>query len=172
MASTFPDLDDFFDDSLKLKIRGKTYSVPAPSDKVGLYVQRLIEAGAKVASGEIPSDDAPKLDLDDAEEINLYELICTKEILAQLEADGVSWPKRQLFANTVFIWIGMGEQAALAYWTSAGDPKAGGSLLGNRETRRAMESKRTGVESTTPRHDSTNGTKRPRKSSRQRKSQH
>lgn len=169
MASTFPDLDDFFDDSLKLPIKGKVYTVKPPSDKVGLYVQRLMEAGAKVASGELPDIDAPKLVLDDDEEKDLYTLICGAEVLAELEADGVSWPKRQLFANTVFIWVGMGEQAALAYWQASGDPKAGLLPGANRETRRATEFRRTDAASTSQNPDSMSGTTRPTTSSRRRR---
>lgn len=166
----FPDLDQFFEGTLTLPIKGKNYTVQPPAYHVGMYVQRLIEAGAAVASGRIATDDMPKIDLNDGEEFDLYETICGATI-AELKADNVPWPKIQIFANTVFIWIGMGEQAALAFWRSGGDPKAG-LLPANREQRRAEESKRTDAASTTTGQGSTSGMRPPNTSSRRRRNRH
>lgn len=167
MALQLPDLDQFFDATLPLPVGGKTYVIQPPTSETGLYVQKLIETGAIIASGgELPAD-APKPDLDDGEELDLYKMLLGGA-LAEMKRDRVPWPKIQFCANTALIWIGMGDQAAEAYWISGGDPKAS-PLSANRAQRRATAFRPTGEESTTPGPESTNGTRRRNRSSSRRR---
>lgn len=170
MATKFQDLDDFFDAALELPIGGKIYRIPSPTAEVGLYVQRIMEAAAWINDGQLPPGEAPKLKLDDDEEVDLYEMVMGPA-LAEMHADKVAWSKIMLAAQTAFIWIGAGDAAAEAFWTSGGDPKAVSIQANNRAERRAQESKRTGAESTTQRPESMNGTTRPRRRGKKRGSQ-
>jgi hypothetical protein len=106
------------------------------------------------------------MELDDGEEFDLYKLLLG-DVLAEMKADKVPWPKIQFCANTALIWIAMGDQAAEAYWISGGDPKAS-PLSANRAQRRAAEFKRTDAANTTNEPESMSGTRRPTRSSRRR----
>lgn len=164
MATEFKDLDDFFDSSLRLPVGGKVYVIASPDHKVGLYVQRIVEAVAIIEDGGMPTGEAPKLVLDDGEEVDLYESILGPTF-QQMKDDGVPWAKQKMVANTAFIWVAMGDEAAKAFWESGGDPKAA-SRMGNRSQRRATGSTRTGAASTTRKPASTSGTKRPSRSTK------
>ncbi|MEU1883432.1 hypothetical protein ABZ470_39515 [Streptosporangium sp. NPDC020072] len=107
----FKDLDDFFDDSLPLPVGGKTYRIPPPSAEVGLYCQRLAEAGVAAASGK----DVSEANLDDANELELYGKVLGP-VYDQLVADGVSWPRIKHVAVTAFLWIVGNDDAAAAFW--------------------------------------------------------
>lgn len=166
MATKFQDLDNFFDSALELPIGGKVYRIESPTAEVGLYVQRLMEAAAWINDGQLPPGEAPKLKLDDNEEVNLYETVMGAA-MAEMQTDGVPWAKIMLAAQTAFIWIGAGDAAAEAFWTSGGDPKAVSIQANNRAERRGRESRPTGAEHMTQRPESMNGTRRrPRRGNR------
>ncbi|MEV4806761.1 hypothetical protein AB0K18_42775 [Nonomuraea sp. NPDC049421] len=107
----FKDLDEFFDDGLALPVGGKTYRIPAPSAEVGLYCQRLAEAGVAAANGK----DAPEAELDDVRELDLYQKVLGP-VYDELIADGVSWPKIKHVGITAFMWTAGNDEAAAAYW--------------------------------------------------------
>lgn len=170
MTTKFQDLDDFFDAALELPISGKVYRIPSPDPEVGLYVQRLMEAAAWINDGQLPPGEAPKLKLNDDEEVDLYETVMGSA-MAEMRADKVPWAKIMLAAQTAFIWIGAGDAAAEAFWTSGGDPKAVSTQANNRAERRAQESRRTGAEHMTQKPESMNGTRRPKRRGKKRESQ-
>ncbi|MFD8529410.1 hypothetical protein ACFV0L_18520 [Streptosporangium canum] len=134
--ATFEDLDDFFDDSLRLPVGGKWYVIPAPDAEVGMLCQRLMQASLAAEQGE-PVDD-PKLNelaavvLNDDEETDLYQRILGP-VLDELRADGVTWPKIQHVGSTALVWVAAGKDAAAKIWESG----AGEAQAPNRATRRA-----------------------------------
>ncbi|MEV4472805.1 hypothetical protein [Nonomuraea sp. NPDC049504] len=133
----FQDLDDFFDDSLRLPVGGKTYVIPAPDAEVGLLCQRLMHASLAAQSGEQVDD--PKLNelaevvLNDDEERDLYQRVLGP-VWDELVRDGVSWPKVQHVGATAMVWVAAGEDAAAKIWARGG---AGEASAPNRATRRA-----------------------------------
>lgn len=162
MTTKFQNLDDFFDAALELPIGKKVYRIPSPSADVGLYVQRLMEAAAWINDGQLPPGDAPKLKLNDDEEVDLYQVVMGPA-MDEMKADGVLWSKIMLAAQTAFIWIGAGDAAAEAFWASSGDPKAVSMQANNRAERREQASKRTAEAHTTRPQASMSGTTRRRR---------
>ncbi|MEU1880836.1 hypothetical protein ABZ470_26315 [Streptosporangium sp. NPDC020072] len=133
----FQDLDEFFDDSLRLPVGGKTYVIPAPDAEVGLLCQRLMHASLAVEQGEEVDD--PQLNelaavvLDDDEERDLYQRILGP-VWDELRADRVTWPRIQHVGATALVWVAAGKEAAAKIWGSGG---AGEAPAPNRATRRA-----------------------------------
>nr|WP_282795204.1 hypothetical protein [Streptomyces sp. CC224B] len=154
MMATFEALDELFDDSLTLPIKGKTYRIPSPSGEDGLRVQRITTTAARlIAGGE--ALDAEQLD--DAEERDLLEM-CLGPVYEQLLADGVDWAWIRHAGLTAMFWIIADVEQAQAYWRAAGDPSR---RAPNRETRRATAKATkggSGAAKSTPRRGSTSGT--------------
>lgn len=114
----FEDLDQFFDDTLKLPIGGKVYAVPSPDIQTGLYCQRIAETGLALRRGQQLSDsDRVALQLDDDQEREWYHRLMGTAY-EQMVADGVTWAKVQRAGATTFAWITAGEQAAQRTWRS------------------------------------------------------
>ncbi len=124
----FKDLDEFFDDTLRLPVGGKEYVVPPPSAETGLFCQRLMEAGIDAVNGQ--SIDAAQLD--DAGEKDMYKRVLGG-VYDELMADGVSWPKIKHCGITAFLWIAGDKDTAEKYWER--DPEA--QEAPNRAERRA-----------------------------------
>ncbi|WP_424533630.1 DUF7426 family protein [Sphaerisporangium viridialbum] len=137
--TTFKDLDEFFDSSLKLPVGGKTYVIPAPDAEVGLLCQRLMNASIAAGSGQPVEGEAEELNqlaavvLSDDEERNLYKRILGP-VYDQLFADKVDWPKIQHVGATALIWVAAGKDAAAKYWAA---DDSGEAPAPNRATRRA-----------------------------------
>lgn len=130
---SFQDLDEFFDPSLRLPIRGKTYVVQSPTAADGLWVMRLVTAAERQRAGE-QLDDATLsgLQLDDAEERGMYERLLGP-VLAELEADGVPWEMVKHAGMTAFIWVSGSREAAEKFWSTP----SGEAVAPNRAARRA-----------------------------------
>lgn len=132
----FRDLDEFFDDSLRLPVAGKTYVIPAPDAEVGLLCQRLMHAGLAAEQGQaVDGEELNKLAavvLNDDEEKDLYKRILGP-VYDELFADGVKWPRIQHVGATALVWVAAGKDAALKHWESG----AGEVPAPNRATRRA-----------------------------------
>ncbi|MFG7941185.1 hypothetical protein DEH18_33440 [Streptomyces sp. NHF165] len=140
----FDALDELLDESLKLPIGGRTYTVPAPDAETGLRVQRLVSAAGRAAGGGDVDADL----VADAEERDLYADVLGSAY-AELVADGVSWPALKHCAITAMVWIAQDRDAAERYWNAGGDPER---LAPNRQARRSAGA------STTKRAASTSGT--------------
>lgn len=159
----FKDLDEFFDDSLKLPVGGKTYVIPGPSAETGLWCQRRMIAAQRNKrrqdAGQPIEDDG----LDDDEEADLYQR-CLGPVYDQMIADDVAWNKIKHCGITAYLWCAGNVVAAEQYWES--DPEALARAQ-NRAARRATAksgSKRKTVgaaETMTRRRASTSGTKSP-----------
>ncbi|TMR91316.1 DUF7426 family protein [Nonomuraea basaltis] len=134
----FQDLDEFFDDSLRLPVGGRMYVIPAPDAEVGLLCQRLMHASLAAQEGEAVTD--PKLNeladvvLNDDQEKDLYQRILGP-VYDELLSDGVSWPKVQHVGATALVWVAAGKDAAAKIWASGGT--TGEASAPNRATRRA-----------------------------------
>lgn len=121
---SFRDLDEFFDDTLHLPIKGKTYVVQSPSAKVGLMVQGMMAVAADARAGrDVDPDDLQALKLDDDEERDFSRQLLG-DAYDQLLGDKVGWHRVQHVTQTVIFWIVRGKEFAEAYWNGAGDPKA------------------------------------------------
>jgi hypothetical protein len=151
MARAFQVLDEFLDDSLTLPIRFRDgviheISIPGPSAVDGLRIQRLMEAGLRMAEdGSEPDAEV----LDDAQEIDMYRAALGPrydELRTELD-----WPRFKHVALTSVLWITQDGDAAERYWNSGGDPSL---LAPNRETRRASSD----AAKSTRRRGSTSGT--------------
>jgi hypothetical protein len=115
------DLEDFFDPTLKLPIRGKTYVVPSPDAKTGLRVQRLMTTGAiAAAGGEVSEDDLAALELDDDAERDLY-LRLLGSTYDEMIGDGLPWEMIRHAGGTAMMWVAFGTESAERFWESAGE---------------------------------------------------
>jgi hypothetical protein len=158
----FQDLDQVFDDSLRLPIGGKVYTIAPPDAELGLWVQRLMAAAVGIANGSPVPENAPSLTLNDKDERELYPRLLGSAF-DQLVQDGVRWSKIQMVAYTTFWWISSGIDAASEFWNSGGVPKA---PLSRREAKPSGSTKGTGGGNTTRRQGSSSGTRYHKTSSR------
>jgi hypothetical protein len=134
-VATFQDLDEFFDDTLPLKIKGKTYVVPAPDAETGLFCQRLMAVGIDAANGR--EVDAASLD-DDGEQ-DMYRRVLGS-VYDELIADRVSWPRIKHAGITAFLWIAGDTDSAAKYWASGGTGEAEAPAAGAASSTRSRGS--------------------------------
>ncbi|MEV0236871.1 hypothetical protein [Nonomuraea sp. NPDC050786] len=138
--TSFRDLDEFFDPSLRLPVGGKTYVIPPPDAEVGLLVQRLMHAGIAAEAGQEVDQEglnqlAETVLTNDSDEKDLYKRILGP-VWDELFADQVSWPVIQHVGETVMLWVGAGLEAAARHWEAG----AGEAQAPNRKARRAAAS--------------------------------
>lgn len=124
---SFQELDEFFDDTLELPIRGKIYKIPSPDGETGLWCQRVFEVGARVESGQkVPASQSAKLQLNDNDERELYDRVLGPAKQEMLD-DGLTWARISAAAQTAIIWIATDRTTAEKYWNEqvvGGGPKA------------------------------------------------
>lgn len=110
------DLTEFFDPTFDLPIGGKVYRVKSPDAATGLYAQRTLVNGMKVAAGEdLSPEDAAALQLSDAQERDLYPRLLG-DCYQQMIADGVLWELVKHAALTIYVWVGYNREAAEGFW--------------------------------------------------------
>lgn len=120
---SFRDLDEFFDSSLRLPVRGKTYVIESPDARTGLWCQRIVALSAKAKAGSLDDDDAAALQLDDDEERDLFERLLGPAF-EEMVADNLPWEHVKHCGLTALIWAAGNVEAAEEFWASGGDPKA------------------------------------------------
>jgi hypothetical protein len=155
--TAFKDLDEFFDGCLDLTIGGKVYRVDPPDGELGLWLERMLAAGFNARAAQ--SDDeveeqARRLGMPPGDPNMSFPQRMLGAAYDQMIADEVAWPKIKIAGTTAFLAATVGEDAAVAYWTSGGRP---GKAPSNRAERRKT-SKSTGAAKKTPRPASTSGT--------------
>lgn len=118
---SFADLDEFFDDSLRLPVGGKVYVIASVDAETGLWCQRMMISAADVATGgQLSEDDIEDLVLDDDQERDMYKRVLGP-VYDQLIADGVSWERLKHVGTTAFMWAAGNKQNAEEFWVSGGD---------------------------------------------------
>lgn len=119
----FRDLDEFFDPTLRLPIRGKTYVVQSVDAKTGLWCQRALTVGVQaVSGGDLTEAQIDGLELDDAQELDLYRKVLG-DVYDEMLADGLPWEILRHAGMTAFMWAAGNKQAAEDYWESPGETR-------------------------------------------------
>lgn len=119
---SFKDLEDVLSPNLDLPIKGKTYSIPSPSVKVGLRAQATVAIAAKVRAGEeISPEDVASLQLDDAAEAEFTESMLGSDIFQEMIDDDLPWEYVRHAAKTVFMWLVSDRDQAEQVWASPGN---------------------------------------------------
>lgn len=110
----------FDDDALKIPSpiksekfpNGKQYTVKSPSFETGLMLQRLGNIAQRISAGvEVPESEAKKLKFDDAEEVDLAEMVLG-DTLVEMKADGVSWGSIKRVLGYAFTYYAISPDAA------------------------------------------------------------
>lgn len=117
MAGNFQDLEEFFDDTLRLPIGGKTYVVPPPDAETGIQMKARFELGLRILAGEVDPEEG---DLDDDEEADLFQQTLGP-VYDEMMADGVNWPRLKRAGMTAFYWI-VGETSVAEQFWKTGEP--------------------------------------------------
>lgn len=170
MATTLADLDEYFAPGLTLTVLGKKYVVPLPSAELGLWCQRVAQAGGAIHAAATPAEAQAAIDRVNALPELDGDLTLAQRVLGavyeQLAADKVPHPYIEYCGATAYVWIIAGEEAAERYWTSGGRPEALSPTPANRAERRAAGKTSTAAAATTRTPVSSSGTKSPRKSAK------
>lgn len=125
----FEPIDELLDETLVLPVKGRRYTIAAPSAETGLAVQAVVQSAAVAASGGEVDTDA----LGDAAERDLYRDLLG-DAYDQMLADGVSWPALKHCARVAIVWVVQDKATAERVWSSGGDPSR---LAPNRQARRS-----------------------------------
>lgn len=120
----FKELDEWFDSSLKLPIKGKVYRIESVDAATGVWCQRLMSVAVQASSGKKVSEkDVASLDLDDDQELDLYQRTMG-DTYAEMVDDGIPWEWIKHAGTTTLLWIANGTDAAEAFWNAGGNPEA------------------------------------------------
>lgn len=123
----FAELDEFWDDTLDIPIRGKVYKIPSPDAETGLWCQQVFEMGVRAESGQkVSAAQTKRLRLDDDEERELYDRVLGP-VKQEMIDDGLTWARISAVAQTAIIWIATDRTTAERYWNEqvvGGGPKA------------------------------------------------
>jgi len=145
--ATFGDLDAYYDPGLTLTVRGREYTLPLPSAELGLWARRIAQSAGEVSSA---SDEQELTEATEKAASRIAalpvlpgDITFEERILGsayhELVKDKVPDPYVQFCAQTGYVWIIGGEEAAQRYWEAGGRPEARGPS--NRASRRAAARK-------------------------------
>jgi hypothetical protein len=113
----FNDLDDFFDDALRLPIGGKEYVITV-SAQAGMRYQKLFAlVVAANAGATLSTDELAELDLSDENEKDVF-LAVLGPAYEEMVADGVTWPKIKHAAATAFMYAAGDKKLAEQVWSN------------------------------------------------------
>lgn len=120
--SRFADLDAFLAPGFSLPIRGKTYEIPAPTAKEGLWLQTLMDASeSMLLAGNITK--SQRQVLGDEDERGMYQ-IALGPAYDQMVEDAVQWPILKHAGITAFLYWTRGPEQAERFWAGYGQGKA------------------------------------------------
>ena len=122
----FKDLDQYFDPTLVLPIKGKDYVIQPVDADTGLWVQTIFGvAGKAKQTGQVDPEDLESLKLHQGDNKELFPRLLG-DTYQELIDDGVDWERIKVVAVTVMIWISTSEEAAEEFWNAGGKtpPKA------------------------------------------------
>jgi hypothetical protein len=144
------DLTEFFDPTLRLPMKGKVYVVESPEAGVGIHIQRLFNtATAAFAGAELSTEDLAALELDDAEEQDLYPRVLGATYREMVD-DGLPWVWIKHAGTTALMWIGLGIEAAENFWEEAPQGEARRPVPQDRKAPAKKASPKTGTRSRRP----------------------
>lgn len=144
MALDLGDLNDFFDPDATFTVKGKLYRVPAVSAALGLWGRKVAALREAVADDATPQEKLAALQAAEAEigepplpeGMTMQEALLSRELLAELAADGVPDPAIEHLTETVYGRIVYGDKFAKAIFQGEFGPKA---TPANRQERRAVK---------------------------------
>lgn len=124
----FEEIDERYNTTIDLPIKGKTYSIESVDAETGLWAQRMMSAAGLVEQAEesgkdITSEEIASLRLDDKQEIDLYRRLMG-EAYDQMLADKVPWEWVKLAGTTTLIWCVSTRDEAEKFWNAGGSPEA------------------------------------------------
>jgi hypothetical protein len=113
----FNDLDDFFDDALRLPIGGKEYVITV-SAEAGIRHQKLFSLIVAANNGvTLSAEDLATLELDDDAEKDVF-ISVLGPAYDEMKVDGVSWPKIKHAATTAFMYAAGDKKLAEQVWNN------------------------------------------------------
>lgn len=149
----FQDLSEFFTPGLQLPIRGKTYTIPAPTAKDGLRIRMLFSANAVLGDDDETAEIMKLLGAEWQPNIVTIPVIdpttgspvvddtgnpVTQEtdqgtyvggVFQEMSDDGVTWPEIMHAGRTAMLDIGLGRTLAEVHWqTALADDDSGNPL--------------------------------------------
>jgi hypothetical protein len=112
---------------------GKTYRVPSPDAKTGLWLTALADLGVRASQGgDLAPDDLASLKLDDDKERSLYQRVLGP-VYDEMVADGVKYTALQTVAQDAYLCFAMSSEIADGALESLGKAQP------NRRQRRAAK---------------------------------
>lgn len=136
------DLSAYFDDGAldypgvpsKAFPDGKTYRVPSPDAKTGVWFAAIAELGAKQAGGvTITPEETASLILDDAQELVWYERVLGSAYQQMLD-DGVSWTLLKRIGDDAYLCFGLSATVADVVLAAQGEALARANRAGRRKS--------------------------------------
>ena len=113
---------------------GKTYRVPSPSAKVGLWLTGLNDIAVRAAAGvELDDTDLAKLRLDDDEEKTLYQRVLGP-VYDEMIADGVIYTALQKVGRDAYLCFAFSQDSADAALAGMGEAAARATRATRRRT--------------------------------------
>ncbi|TDC42125.1 hypothetical protein [Micromonospora sp. KC213] len=181
MMARLSGLDQYLDPGLTLALPGpdgaeRDYVIPLPSAELGLWCRRIAESAGEVSAASTERELREATDRARARVEALPKLpgdLSFEERLLgdahpRMLADRVPDPYVQFAAQTVYVWIIGGEEAAERWWTSGGRPPAPGPVPNRADRRAARGGTSTAAADATREPASTSGTTSRRRSGRRR----
>jgi hypothetical protein len=158
-VARFEALDDLFDDSLELPLKGRdgstrTYRIPSPAADDGLRILHLTTLATRLLAGGEPLE-SEVLNDDDERDLIALALGPAGEEMAK---DGVDWAWTRHAGLTAVLWITRGIEDAEAYWRAAGDPTKLAARPNRAERRAAAKTSGSAKANGTKRRASSSGT--------------
>jgi hypothetical protein len=114
----FEDLAAFISPGFDLPIRGRTYRVPAPNGRDGLYLQALMDGSESLVLTRAVGA-ANKTVLTDEQERTVYQLALGPAFQEMVDG-GVEWPIIKHAGMTAWLRWTRGDEASERFWASLG----------------------------------------------------
>jgi len=115
----FEDLAAFISPGFDLPIQGRSYRVPAPNGRDGVYLQALMDGAATLTLTSSTLGAANTVILSDEKERTVYQLALGPAYDEMLDAD-VPWPVIKHAGMTAWIRWTRGDAASEKYWVTLG----------------------------------------------------
>jgi hypothetical protein len=119
----FADLAAQIRGGFDLPYAGRSYFVPHPPARDGLWLQALMDGAAEAALTHAIGAANKKILVADEQERTAYQLAMGPAYDAMVD-DNVPWPVLKHAGMTAWLYWTRGEEAAERYWERLADPKA------------------------------------------------